>query len=101
MRIRISFFPTPQTTQTIPSTAQRVISVGAYDSRYLAYADFSGRGYTRVTNEIKPDLVAPGWGLSQQRWEEDMKAAQEPPLPHLLSPVRLRLLMEWGIVQGK
>lgn len=56
--------PTPQTTQTIPSTAQRVISVGAYDSRYLAYADFSGRGYTRVTNEIKPDLAAPGVGIT-------------------------------------
>ena len=59
--------PTPQTTQTIPSTAQRVISVGAYDSRYLAYADFSGRGYTRVTNEIKPDLAAPGVGFCMGR----------------------------------
>ena len=36
-------YPTPETTLTIPSTARNVISVGAYDSRYLAYADFSGR----------------------------------------------------------
>lgn len=53
-------FPTPETTLTIPSTARKVISVGAYDSRYLSYADFSGRGYTRVTRETKPDLAAPG-----------------------------------------
>lgn len=31
-------------TLTIPSTAGKVISVGAYDSRQNAYADFSGRG---------------------------------------------------------
>ena len=31
-------------TLTIPSTARNVISVGAYDVRYQAYADFSGRG---------------------------------------------------------
>lgn len=53
-------FPTAQTTMTIPSTARRVISVGAYNSRLLSYADFSGRGYTRVTNQVKPDLAAPG-----------------------------------------
>ena len=38
----------PDTTLTIPSTASRVISVGAYDDSYLSYADFSGRGYTRL-----------------------------------------------------
>ena len=36
---------TPEVTLTIPSTAAKVISVGAYDSTYEAYADFSGRGY--------------------------------------------------------
>ena len=29
------------------ATAGRVVSVGAYNSRTLAYADFSGRGYVR------------------------------------------------------
>ena len=31
-------------TLTIPSTAGKVISVGAYDSRQNAYADFSRKG---------------------------------------------------------
>jgi subtilisin family serine protease len=55
--------PTPDTTLTIPSTASKVITVGAYDSTTNTYADFSGRGYTRRTNQIKPDLAAPGVGL--------------------------------------
>ena len=33
----------PDTTLTIPSTASRAISVGAYDDATQAYADFSGR----------------------------------------------------------
>ena len=51
---------TPETTLTIPSTARKIISAGAYDFRTRAYADFSGRGFTRQTNQVKPDLVAPG-----------------------------------------
>lgn len=57
-------FPTSTTTLTIPSTAQRVITVGAYNSLTMSYADFSGRGTAIVGgwqgNLIKPDLVAPG-----------------------------------------
>lgn len=33
-------FPTDATTLTIPSSASRAISVGAYDARTFAYADF-------------------------------------------------------------
>ena len=61
--------PTPETTLTIPSTAQRVIAVGAYDSRLLSYAGFSGRGYTRVTNQVKPTLVAPGVNIMAPQGE--------------------------------
>ena len=53
-------FPTDQTTLTIPSTAGRVVTVGAYNALTFAYADFSGRGYTRGANLVKPDIVAPG-----------------------------------------
>lgn len=34
------FEPNPNLTLTIPSTASKVITVGAYDSTYDAYADF-------------------------------------------------------------
>ena len=52
--------PVEETTLTIPSTATKVITVGAYDARFDQAAAFSGRGYTRATNQVKPDLVAPG-----------------------------------------
>lgn len=51
---------TPQNTLTIPSTAAKVISVAAYDSNFHTLAAFSGRGYTWETEQIKPDLAAPG-----------------------------------------
>ena len=53
-------YPTEETTLTIPSTAEKVVSVAAYDARYDRLAEFSGRGYTRQTNQVKPDLAAPG-----------------------------------------
>jgi len=54
--------PTPDTTLTIPSAAENVITAGAYNSTTGAYADFSGRGFTRLNQMIKPDIVAPGVG---------------------------------------
>ncbi len=44
----------------IPSTAYKAVSVGAYDARYNQVAAFSGRGFTRETNQVKPDICAPG-----------------------------------------
>lgn len=60
--------PVPEQTLTIPSTAERVITVGAYNAVYDAYADFSGRGFvTRLSegfiNAVKPELAAPGVGI--------------------------------------
>ena len=54
--------PSPAQTLTIPSTAQKVITVGAYNAYVRSYAAFSGRGDAdsdRAENS-KPDLAAPG-----------------------------------------
>ena len=53
------YHPAAVETLTIPSTAAKVVTVGAYDSRLNAFADFSGRGGKQLTY-FKPDLVAPG-----------------------------------------
>lgn len=55
--------PIAAETLTIPSTAAKVITVGAYDSRLNAYADFSGRGGSNLSFP-KPDLVAPGVNIT-------------------------------------
>ena len=46
-------------TLTIPSTAGKTITVGAYDGNTGSYAPFSGRGYV-CCHLVKPDLAAPG-----------------------------------------
>ena len=82
--------PTPETTLTIPSTALSAISVAAYDSRRQSYADFSGRGYTRLPVQIKPDLAAPGVDIRAPRpgGGYPVRRSREPPLQHPLSAER-------------
>lgn len=53
-------YPSEVRTLTIPSTAAKAVSVAAYDSNTDSTAAFSGRGYTAWTNQVKPDLAAPG-----------------------------------------
>ena len=54
--------PSEETTLTIPSTAARVITVGAYDGYFDRAAAFSGRGYTRETNQVKTGSGRTGGG---------------------------------------
>lgn len=99
--------PTPQVSLTIPSTAAKVITVGAYDITYDAYADFSGRGYANPERTIgvvtaglvKPDLVAPGVGILAP----DVYGGYTPFTgTSFATPIvsgSAALLMEWGIVR--
>lgn len=92
--------PAPDTTLTIPATAARVITVGAYDSRYGAYADFSGRGYTRVTNQVKPDLTAPGVGIVTASAGGGYTPVTGTSFATPFVSGAAAILMEWGIIRG-
>ncbi len=94
--------PTDTTTLTIPSTAGRVISVGAYDALTFAYADFSGRGPLAMNGAsvAKPDIVAPGVDVTTVSVGGGYMSASGTSFATPFAAGSVALLMEWGIVRG-
>ncbi|MHB8129010.1 MAG: S8 family peptidase [Mobilitalea sp.] len=91
--------PSEFTTLTIPSTAFRAISVGAYNGYTDSYAPFSGRGYTRDM-AIKPDLVAPGIDITSCAPGGGYNTRTGTSMATPFVTGSAALLMEWGIVRG-
>lgn len=100
--------PSPRVTLTIPSTAQKVITVGAYNSVYESYADFSGRGYVYAGRGVgllpggvvKPDLAAPGVDIVVPDVRGGYVLASGTSFAAPFVTGAAALLMEWGIVHG-
>lgn len=92
--------PTPDVTLTIPSTTYRAITVGAYDGSTDSYANFSGRGFTRDGETIKPDIVAPGVNITSTAPNSSYSTYTGTSFATPFVTGSAAMLMQWGIVEG-
>ena len=77
-----------------------MISVGAYNGFHDSYAPFSGRGYTRLTRLVRPDLVAPGVDIMTAAVGGGYARQTGTSFASPFVAGAAALLMGWGIVQG-
>ena len=94
------YYGKPSPYNVAPSTADKVISVGAYDALTFSYASFSGRGYTWQDERTKPDLVAPGVNVRTTAVGGGVTVVSGTSFATPFVTGASALLMEWGIVRG-
>lgn len=91
--------PDPDTTLTVPSATENVITLGGYDNRTNAIYINTGRGYTR-TDKVKPDLVASAVDVYGPNLNKGYTRQTGTSCAAALVAGNCAQLMQWGIIEG-
>lgn len=89
----------PNYTIQIPSTAEYVITVGAYDPIDNSIYISSGRGPT-TNNVIKPDFIAPGVNVQGPRVGGGFTTFIGTSTAAAITAAASAQLMEWAVIEG-
>jgi minor extracellular serine protease Vpr len=100
MRSTRFFLPNVENTVSLPATAERVITVGGYNSLLNTSTSFSGRGTTYGTFGQKPDLVAPAVNIFAPKVGGGYDSFTGTSMAAPFVTGSAALMMEWGIVRG-
>jgi subtilisin family serine protease len=92
--------PDVENTVTLPATADRVITVGGYNSLLNTSTAFSGRGNPYGTFGQKPDLVAPAVDILSAKVGGGYDSFTGTSMAAPFVTGSAALMMEWGIVRG-
>lgn len=88
--------PSPDSTLTVPSSAELPMAVGGYDARTEAFFIESGRGFA-LDGEIKPDVIAPAVNVYAQNPFGRYDTITGTSAAAAIASGAAALLMEWNI----